>query len=127
MSERSLSAELVRFIQTSLGSYDAAVLLVCISREPDLGWTRERLAAALGMDSTAQPVSEHVEQFLRAGVLEPEGETSFRLAPGFRDVVEELRVAYDRRPVTLIRVIDSVARAKIQSFADSFKLKRDRD
>ena len=64
---------------------------------------------------------------LKSGVLERSGEDSFRLATEARTVVEELRVAYDRRPVTLIRAIDSASRAKIQSFADSFRLKRDRE
>ena len=44
-----------------------------------------------------------------------------------RAVVDELRMAYDRRPVTLIRAIDSSTRSKIQSFADAFKLKRERE
>ena len=125
MSQPAFSPELIRFIQTSLPSYDAAVFLVCLSRDPGRDWSLDDLAAGLGLDLAL--VTTHVEQFLKSGVLERSGEDSFRLATEARTVAEELRVAYDRRPVTLIRAIDSASRAKIQSFADSFRLKRDRE
>jgi hypothetical protein len=75
-------------------------------------------------------VRSHLEHFGRVGVLDRVREDAFRLVPASHEwspVIEELRTAYDQRPVTLIRAIDSAARAKIQSFADSFRLKRDRD
>ena len=39
--------------------------------------------------------------------------------------IGELAHAYNERPVTLIRVLYRVADSKIQSFADSFKLRKD--
>lgn len=125
MSEPALSPELIRFIQTSLPSYDAAVFLVCVARDPGRDWNLIGLATAVGMDPAS--VTDPVEHLLKSGVLERTGEDTFRVAEEARAVVEELRVAYDRRPVTLIRAIDAAARAKIQSFADSFRLKRDRE
>jgi hypothetical protein len=131
MSDVQLSAELIRFIQTTLPSYDAAVMLVRVSRDPERAWTAEGLAGAMGLDASSAPeVRQLLEHFANAGVLEAAGEGTFRLVPetgDLRAVVDELRTAYDRRPVTLIRAIDSASRAKIQSFADSFKLKRDRE
>jgi hypothetical protein len=131
MSDPQLSPELIRFIQTTLPSYDAAVILVSVSRAPDRTWTAADLSAQMGVDpGSTQHVQQHLEDFARAGVLDRVEPDGFRLQPAgheSRTVVEELRMAYDRRPVTLIRAIDSAARAKIQSFADSFKLKRDRE
>jgi hypothetical protein len=39
--------------------------------------------------------------------------------------VEQLAEAYNERPVTLIRTIYAPAETKIQSFADSFKFRKD--
>jgi hypothetical protein len=130
MSDAQLSVELMRFIQTALPSYDAAVVLVFLSRAPDRAWTVDTLVDAMGLHQEAVPdVRRLVDDFTRAGVLEHVAEDAFRLVAvehPAREIVEELRMAYDRRPVTLIRAIDLVSRAKIQSFADSFRLKRDR-
>jgi hypothetical protein len=131
VSDAQLSPELIRFIQTSLPSYDAAVVLVHLSRVPERVWTPETLAQAMGMDvSGANEVHRLLEDFVQSGVLEIAGEGEFRLAPAehpSRAILDELRIAYDRRPVTLVRAIDAVARTKIQSFADAFRLKRERD
>ena len=131
MSDPKLSQELLRFIQMAIPSYDAAVLLVTISRQPERTWTVEGLAAVMGVNSgVTLPVRQLLDHFVQSGVLEPSGEGAFLLVPPShesRAVVEELRQAYDHRPVTLIRAVDSAARAKIQSFADSFKLRRERE
>jgi hypothetical protein len=131
MSDVQLSPELIRFIQTTLPSYDAAVILVRVSRDPERAWTAEELAEAMGLDARSAPeVRQLLDHFAQAGVLEIAGEGTFHLVPetgAMRAVVDELRTAYDRRPVTLIRAIDSASRAKIQSFADAFRLKRERD
>jgi hypothetical protein len=131
MADVPLPPELIRFIQTTLPSYDAAVTLVFLSREPEREWTAETLTSAMGMGAgSVGDVRSHLEHFGRVGVLDRVREDAFRLVPASHEwgpVIEELRTAYDQRPVTLIRAIDSAARAKIQSFADSFRLKRDRD
>ena len=129
MSDAQLSLELIRFIQTTLPSYDAAVILVFISRFHDRTWTVDDVVGSMGMDTSAGPeVRRYVDHLVSAGVLEPAEGERFRLVAASepaRKMVDELRMAYDRRPVTLIRAIDSAARSKIQSFADAFKLKRD--
>lgn len=131
MSDVQLSPELIRFIQTTLPSYDAAVILVRVSRDPERAWTAESLAETMGLDARSAPeVRQLLEHFAHAGALETAGEGAFRLAPetgDLRAVVDELRTAYDRRPVTLIRAVDTASRAKIQSFADAFRLKRERE
>lgn len=131
MSDSQFSPELLQFIHAFLWSYDAAVILVFLSRDPERTWTVEEVLSAMGMDpGAAGGVRQHVENFGKAGVLELTEEGGFRVVPvshPSRAVVEELRMAYDHRPVTLIRAIDSATRSKIQSFADAFKLKRERE
>ena len=131
MSDPQLSPELIRFIQTTLPSYDAAVILVFLSRDPERAWTLDQVTSAMGMGSeSTEEVRRHMGHFVHVGVLMLSEEGAFRLVPSshpLRKMVEELRMAYDRRPVTLIRAIDSAERLKIQSFADSFKLKRERE
>lgn len=128
MAEADLSPELIRFIHATLPSYEAAVVLVYVSREAERSWTLEDLVSAIGPESIdAAAARAHVEHFVRLGILEALSSEQFR----FRSqeeaaaVVAQLRLAYDERPVTLIRALDTAARAKIQSFADAFRLKRE--
>lgn len=129
MTRADLAPELIQFIHAMVPSYESAVVLVHVSRDPDRVWDVEGVVAEIGPESIAAPaVRQHLDHFLRAGLLGALPEDRFQFQPRseeLRTVVHNLRVAYDQRPVTLIRVIDSAARAKIQSFADSFKLKRD--
>jgi hypothetical protein len=129
MSEFDLSPALIQFIAGALPSYDAAVVLVHVSREPEGVWTVERLVEVIGPESMEIPAARrYMEHFARAGLLEVLREGEYRLGPQSdetRAIIEELRLAYDERPVTLVRAFDSAARAKIQSFADAFRLKRD--
>lgn len=128
MGDAALSPELIQFIHTALPSYEAAVVLVYVSRETERSWTVEDLVSAIGPESVdAAAARAHVEHFVRMGIFETLPSERFRVL--YREetapIVEQLRLAYDRRPVTLIRALDSAARAKIQSFADAFRLKRE--
>lgn len=128
MAESDLSPALIQFIRGMLPSYDAAVVLVYVSRQPHDAWTVERLVGTIGVESIEPSAArQYLEHFVRSGLLQVLREGEFRFAPPeeTRGVVQELILAYDERPVTLVRALDSAARAKIQSFADAFRLKRD--
>jgi hypothetical protein len=124
----ALSPELIDFIRTSLSSYDAAVLLVFMSRHPDRAWSLDEIVSDAGVGPLAPRVARQtLDDLARAGLIAAiDDRFGYRPASeALRRLVDELRIAYDERPVTLIRIIDSAARARLQSFADSFKLKRD--
>jgi hypothetical protein len=129
MVQPELPAGLTEFIRARLPTYEAAVLLVFVSRRPERSWSMAELAAELGLSSISAPeVRHYVEHFTRVGLFRMDTAETFRLEAGTPELSEamaQLRDAYDHRPVTLIRVMRSSANAKLQSFSDSFRLKRD--
>lgn len=64
--------------------------------------------------------------FIASGAI-TETDGQFRYAPATAKVEEaiaQLATAYNERPVTLIGAIYRIADAKLQSFSNSFKLRR---
>jgi hypothetical protein len=124
-----LPAGLTRFIHGMLPSWEAAVLLVHVSREAGRVWTTEELVAGMGFpDLTVDAARQYVTHFERCGLLRchPDGRCEF--APqtdALRTVTDQLREAYDRQPVTLVRAVYSATGAKLRSFADAFRLRRE--
>ncbi len=119
--------DLVRFIRQALPSYRAAEVLIRVAREPARAWLPEDVVAEIpGL--AAEGVRADLEHFAREGLVQAEAEDRFRYAPRSEELaasVARLVEAYDRRPVTLVRVMDSLATDRIRSFADAFRLKRD--
>ena len=128
LSESQLPPGLLQFIASSLPSYESAVLLVFVSREPGRDWKVEEIAESIGSDAISRrEVEQYLDHFERARLLRRTGE-GFRFdpaSPELEQVVAELRDAYDHRPVTLIRIVRDFANARLRSFSDSFRLKED--
>jgi hypothetical protein len=124
--DNELPADLTRFIRSTIPSYDAAVLLLLISRDAEALWSADEIAQKTGL--AREIVARYVDHFARAGLLVQTADGGCRFScssPELQEAVLALQKAYDQRPVTLVRVIYSSADDKIRSFADSFKLKRD--
>jgi hypothetical protein len=129
MTEPPLSQELTDFIRSSVPAYPAADVLVRVSREPLRVWTPQAVVESVPpLNLTPEAAREYLTHFVSAGLIRSEADGTFVFSPSSDALVRAvalLRDAYDHRPVTLIRIVASIATAKIQSFADSFKLKRD--
>lgn len=129
MAEPELPATLIDFLNETVLTYPAAVLLVFLSRTPGQSWTAESVADAMKPDlMSPTAVQEFAGHFARAGLLRFQADGSFVYDPpseAARTAVIELARAYDERPVTLVRTIYSIANVKLRSFADAFRLKRD--
>jgi hypothetical protein len=128
MTEAELPAQLIRFLRSTVPTYEAAVMLIVISREPARHWSAEDIVAQVPAIATPEAARQYVDHFAAAGVLRKLEDGTFQYQPASGDVegaVSALTSAYAQRPVTLIRVIYSIATDKIQSFADAFRLKKD--
>jgi hypothetical protein len=128
MTEIEFSAELIRFIHSTVPTYESAVLIVVISGDHGKSWSIEEVVAKMSTTITLDAARRYCEHFVSVGVLRKREEDTFDYAPVSDDVKKalvELTDAYNRRPVTLIRVIASMPIAKIQAFADSFRFKRE--
>ena len=129
MQDTDFSDEFCRFIQTAIPSVEAAELLLAISAQPDFWWDRTQLPAKLrpALSISDAEATRYVEVFQIRGLLAVGPDTRIQYRPGSEELATYVRIlaqAYKERPVTLIRMIYALRDAKIQSFADAFKLKR---
>ena len=121
-----ISDDLRLLIQKSIGSVWALELLILISREADRSWTSEDLNRDLR--GSLALVQEILLRFVAAGLVEtePDGRFMFRpTTPELARLVEQLQQEYATRPLAVVREIVSAPNAKIQTFADAFKVKKD--
>jgi hypothetical protein len=129
MEDADFSDDFCRFLQTTIPAVDAAEVLLLLRRMPDTGWSGARLVAEL---RTSVPISEadaarYLEMFQARGLAAaaPEGGVHYRPASDeLRMYGDMLALAYKARPVTLIRMIYALRDARIQTFADAFKLRK---
>jgi hypothetical protein len=129
MEDADFSDDFCRFLQTTIPAVDAAEVLLLLRRMPDTGWSGARLVAEL---RTSVPISEadaarYLEMFQARGLAAaaPEGGVRYRPASDeLRMYGDMLALAYKARPVTLIRMIYALRDARIQTFADAFKLRK---
>lgn len=129
MEDADFSDDFCRFLQSTIPAVDAAELLLLLRRTPEKSWLTAQLTAALrpGVPIPDADAAKYIELFhARNMVALGEGNRA-----SYRPASEELRMygdmlalAYKERPVTLIRMIYALRDARIQTFADAFKLRR---
>ena len=101
-------------------------VLLLVARTPEQGHTPKEIAEALQV--TPSERSRHVLVELEsAGLIgrDPARAEALRYAPAtaeLRRAVELLAVAYNEKPVTLIKAIYS-RQSAVQTFADAFRLR----
>jgi hypothetical protein len=129
VEDADFSDEFCRFIQVAVPSVDAAELLLWLSQHADAWWEAGELAYKLGpgvsIDHAAS--ARYLEHFHSRGLLAVGPDRKVQYRPASEELaafVRTLSQAYQQRPVTLIRVIYAMRDAKVQSFADAFKLRR---
>jgi hypothetical protein len=121
-----LPQALLRFIQSSIPTYQAAEVLLFLAAHPEREWKPEEIVVAMRpVVITVPAVKEYIALFKARGIV-TDRDACFQYAPSSPDVehgIAALAHAYNERPVTLIAAIYRIADDSIQSFADSFKLK----
>lgn len=128
MTAADLSPALVRFLQACVPSFSAAEVLLFLSGRAGQDWTPEAIGLAMQPTAVTLPEVEQALALFRAQGLvheQPAGQFRYAASAAAARSVAELAQAYRERPVTLIRTIYALADLKIQSFADSFRLKKD--
>jgi hypothetical protein len=129
--ETTISARVQQFIADHVDSVMQLEVLLLLAGQPGKVWTAPELAAQLRIDPA------WVETQLRtmaAGGLVVAGEgggqaAQFRFGPRTPELnaaVDELAHAYADRRVTVIGLIFAKPLDKIRSFADAFRIRKDR-
>lgn len=124
----ALPASLLQFIRHAVPTYQAAEVLLFFASNPERTFKPEEIVVAMRPTVVTVPaVREYTTLFVARGLL-TEQDGDFGYAPASReleDAIGELTHAYNERPVTLIGTIYRIADSTIQSFSDSFKLRKD--
>jgi hypothetical protein len=123
-----LPQRLLEFIHECVPTYQAAELLLFFAAHPDVDYIAEDIVVAMRpVVITAAAVTEYTSLFLNKGLIQ-QSQGRYRYGPSTTELergIVDLADAYNQKPVTLIRAIYGIADSRIQSFADSFKLRED--
>jgi hypothetical protein len=126
--KQDLPDALLRFIELSIPTYQAAEVLLFLAARPERGWTAEEIVVGMRpVVITLPAVKEYLAIFKVRGIVK-ESEGHFRYGPAsveIENAIGALAHAYNERPVTLIGTIYKMADSKLRSFSDSFKLRED--
>lgn len=114
MDDAAFSDEFCRFLQTAVPNVTAAELLL------------ELRGVEEGIQPRSHPDRLLLEAFVGQGIaaIRSDGRFVYR-APEYLDAhARTLALAYKERPVTLFRIIYALRDAKVQSFADAFRVRK---
>lgn len=129
MSVPDFSDNLLRLLAAAVPTFPAAELLVFLASHTGRVWSAEEIVKAIKPISiTIAAVQEYLTLFKSNGIVDEKTQDQFLFIPAsasLQAAVEELTHAYNERPVSLIRIIYTVSEDSIQSFADSFRLKKE--
>lgn len=125
MEDVEFSEEFCRFLQTSIPRMDAAELLLLYRARPEAGFTADEAVRRLGPGVNLRDTAKYLELFEARGLLVRQ-DSGYRYRPesDLASQVDKLALAFNHRPVTLVRVIYALRDSGIQSFADAFRLRK---
>ena len=125
MEDIEFSDEFCRFLRACVPRIDAAELLLMFRARPDAVLSRDEVVRRLGPGVSPADTARYLEAFEEHGLLQRE-DARYRYRPEseLAPLVDKLAIAYNQRPVTLVRVIYALRDTGIQSFADAFKLRK---
>jgi DNA-binding FadR family transcriptional regulator len=113
-------------VRVSVRSVWTLELLLAMRRSGARAWSPAELVRELRASDAI--LRDGLAVLQAAGLVAPEPAGLFRYAPASKrldDLVEALAEAYRDRPSSVTRVIFEPSDARLQSFADAFRLKRD--
>src|SRR5262245_8106543 len=105
-----LPQTLLQFIEACIPSYEAVKVLLCLAANPDREFGPEELVfSLLPVTVTVGAIAEYAALFSSKGLI-AERNGRFKYSPSSSELERacaELSNAYNEKPVTLIRVIES--------------------
>lgn len=123
-----LPTSLIDFIHHCVPTYQAAEVLLFVAAHPDRDFSAEEIVTAMHpVVITVPAVKEYTSFFVSKGLIR-EAHGRYTYGPSTAELergISELAHAYNEKPVTLIRFIYRLGDSTIQSFADSFTLRKD--
>ncbi len=129
MSTDGIADEVQRFIAENVHSVEQLEVLLLLHRSASRCWSADDVSRELRIDalSAAGRLADLCERRLLVEVASPEG--AYRFEPGTQAqarVVSSLAADYAVRRVSVITLIFSKPVDTIRSFADAFRIRKDR-
>lgn len=125
MSARGLPDELCDLIDRHIESMARAEVLLAVHGDGNRAWRAEEVASQLRI--AVDVATTHLDALARSQLVDVVGKPpAYRYAPArpaLHAAVEELRLAYDTRPVTLVRALYERPPQAVRSFADAFRIR----
>ena len=127
MADNALPTEVRQLIARHLATMEQVDVLLLLTRAGERGRTAEEIRTELRLDG-AGVAPRTFDELRAAGLIEQDGgdPVRYRYAPADardRAAVDLLALAYNERPVTLVRAIYARP-TPAQSFADAFRLRK---
>jgi hypothetical protein len=123
-----LADDLVRFVQSHLGSVWALRLMLTMQANPQRQWTVDSLKRELRANDLL--VARLLERFEQIGLAIKDGADMWQWCPAVPEVDALARAVAEAYAVTPFGVIQAIADSpndRLRQLADAFRLHRDRD
>lgn len=125
MQDVEFSDEFCRFIQGNVPAVNAAELMLLLARRPGASYSVDEAVAKLGPGVAAPEAEKFLDLWVASGIVRRENARyRYNAQSEHAAHVSVLSLAYEKRPVTLVRVIYALRDSKIQSFAEAFRLRK---
>jgi len=122
-----ITQEAQQFIAQHIQSVEQLEIFLTLGNGGDRSWSVDEVFRKI--QSNAKSISDCLGYFLKESVAILEKEGRYRLSDKSLNLVpiaSELQKAYRERQVTIIEMIYKKPPRQIQSFADAFKLRKDK-
>lgn len=132
MSDRNLniSDELMRFIFDCIDSVEQLDVLLLIHAHPDREWTFPEISRELRSSEASirkRIVTLKEKSIIDPSALSPRGVRYMPFSEKVGQLVNNLSAIYPVQPYRVMELIFNKEKSAIQSFADSFRLKKEKE
>ena len=129
MPGAGLSDQVVDFIARHIKSLEHLEVLLLLSSNSEKTWTPRSVYEVI--KSSEASVQERLRELSQQGLLIEisEGEATYRfqpVKPSLKQLVADLSLAYKERRIRVVETIYSAPTERVQSFADAFRLRKDK-
>jgi hypothetical protein len=130
MTEQGLSEEVKKFITEQINSLEQLEILLLLHSRWEKEWTAQQVSDELRLSQAS--VATRLADLQKQGLLivREASDPLYQYAPSkpeFAPIVDSLVKLYPDYRFTVINLIFSKPLDKIKTFADAFKLKKDKD
>lgn len=127
MTETGIPNEVLEFISDHIASMEQIEVLLLLSSRPEQEWTVEKVFGQI--QSSPASVLVRLREFCDRGLLIEKPNQLYQYSPRNEKLAHAVRLlalTYKERRIKIIELIYRQPTDSVQSFADAFKLRKDK-